>query len=154
MTVTTKAQVMHLIEQHHQDLQRLGVHRCGLFGSFVRNAMTDQSDVDIWVEFEMQQKNFDNFMNLCFLLEEIFGRNFDLVTRESLRCLDVAFGEDTSRIRKDHAPRNMTLLRRLALNLLRREPSKGSLAMKRYRAGLDDQFLLDILAANLDANSA
>lgn len=64
-------------------------------------------------------------------------------------CLDVIFHEDASRIRKDHAPRNMSLLRRLALNLLRQEPSKGSLAMKRYRAGLDDQFILQILNANM-----
>ena len=71
-------------------------------------------------------------------------------------CLDVVFKEDASRIRKDHAPRNMSLLRRLALNLLRQEPSKGSLAMKRYRAGLDDQFMLQILGAKLphfDAHS-
>lgn len=64
-------------------------------------------------------------------------------------CLDVVFNEDASRIRKDHAPRNMSVLRRLALNLLRQEPSKGSLAMKRYRAGLDDQFMLQILSANI-----
>lgn len=71
-------------------------------------------------------------------------------------CLDVVFKEDASRIRKDHAPRNMSLLRRLALNFLHQEPSKGSLAMKRYRAGLDDQFMLRILSANmpqLDAHS-
>ncbi|WP_008308258.1 nucleotidyltransferase family protein [Leptolyngbya sp. PCC 6406] len=84
MAVTTKEQVIHLIEEHHQDLQRLGVHRCGLFGSFVRNAMTEQSDVDILVEFEPQQKTFNNFMDLCFFLEKILGRNVDLVTRESL----------------------------------------------------------------------
>lgn len=71
-------------------------------------------------------------------------------------CLDVVFNEDASRIRKDHAPRNMSVLRRLALNLLRQEPSKGSLAMKRYRAGLDDQFMLQILSASMplfDAHS-
>jgi predicted transposase YbfD/YdcC len=71
-------------------------------------------------------------------------------------CLDVVFQEDASRIRKDHAPRNMSVLRRLALNLLRQEPSKGSLTMKRYRAGLDDQFMLQILSANIlqsDAHS-
>jgi predicted transposase YbfD/YdcC len=33
-------------------------------------------------------------------------------------CLDVVFAEDDSRIRKDHAPRNMSLLKRLALNLV------------------------------------
>lgn len=64
-------------------------------------------------------------------------------------CLDVVFKEDASRIRKDHAPRNLSVLRRLALNLLRQEPSKGSLAMKRYRAGLDDQFMLQILSVSI-----
>lgn len=64
-------------------------------------------------------------------------------------CLDVVFNEDASRIRKDHAPRNISVLRRLALNLLRQEPSKLSLAMKRYRAGLDDRFMLQILAPHL-----
>lgn len=61
-------------------------------------------------------------------------------------CLDVVFSEDDSRIRKDHSPRNMTILRRLALNLLRQDTAKGSLKMKRYRAGLDNNFLLQILS--------
>lgn len=61
-------------------------------------------------------------------------------------CLDVIFAEDNSRIRKDHAPRNMTILKRLALNLLRQDNSKGSLKMKRYQAGLNNNFLLQILS--------
>ena len=61
-------------------------------------------------------------------------------------CLDVVFAEDDSRIRKDHAPRNMSILRRFALNLLRQDTSNGSLKMKRYRAGLDNTFLLQILS--------
>ncbi len=63
-------------------------------------------------------------------------------------CLDVIFSEDDSRIRKDHAPRNMTILKRLALNLIRQDSSKGSLKMKRYQAGLDNNFLLKILSAS------
>lgn len=61
-------------------------------------------------------------------------------------CLDVVFSEDDSRIRKDHAPRNMTILKRLALNLLRHDNSQGSLKMKRYQAGLNNNFLLQILS--------
>ena len=61
-------------------------------------------------------------------------------------CLDVVFAEDDSRIRKDHAPRNMTILKRLALNLLRQDNSKGSLKMKRYQAGLNNNFLVQILS--------
>ena len=60
-------------------------------------------------------------------------------------CLDVTFAEDRSRIRKDHAPRNMSLLRRLSLNLLRQETSKLSLKLKRYKAAMDNQFLLKVL---------
>jgi predicted transposase YbfD/YdcC len=69
-------------------------------------------------------------------------------------CLDVVFREDASRIRSGHAPRNLSVLRRLALNLLRQEPSKASLMMKRYRAGLDDQFMLAILSAGLASDTA
>jgi len=37
--------------------------------------------------------------------------------------LDVAFNEDASRIRKDHAPENLSLIRHVALNLLRQDTS-------------------------------
>ena len=59
--------------------------------------------------------------------------------------LDVAFGEDQSRIRSGHGPENMGLLRRLALNLLKREPSKQSLTKKRYRAAMDNDFVIKML---------
>jgi predicted transposase YbfD/YdcC len=59
--------------------------------------------------------------------------------------LDVAFGEDQSRIRNGHGPENMGLLRRLSLNLLKREPSKQSLAKKRYRAAMDNDFVVKVL---------
>lgn len=59
--------------------------------------------------------------------------------------LDVTFAEDASRIRTAFAPHNMALLRRMALNLLKRDPSKGSLRQKRYQAALDDNFLLHLL---------
>ena len=61
-------------------------------------------------------------------------------------CLDVVFVEDDSRIRKDYAPQNMTILKRLALNSLRHDNSQGSLKMKRYKAGLSNHFLPQILS--------
>lgn len=59
--------------------------------------------------------------------------------------LDVVFAEDASRVRKGHAPANFALIRQLALNLLRHETSKGSITTKRFRAALDEQFLLKVL---------
>jgi predicted transposase YbfD/YdcC len=62
--------------------------------------------------------------------------------------LDVTFQEDQSRIRQGHGPENIGLLRRLSLNLLKREPSKQSLKQKRYRAAMDNDFLVKVLLAN------
>jgi len=60
--------------------------------------------------------------------------------------LDVSFGEDGARNRKDHGPANIAVLRRRALDVARRDTSKGSLTTKLKRAGWDDQFLLKVLA--------
>lgn len=59
--------------------------------------------------------------------------------------LDVVFREDDSRIRNDHAPENMTLIRKIALNLLTKETSKGSKKRKRLKAGWDNDFLIEVL---------
>jgi len=61
--------------------------------------------------------------------------------------LDVAFGEDDSRIRTGHAAHNLSLLRRMALNLLRRETTaKGGIAARRRQAGWNDRYLLKVLS--------
>ncbi len=61
--------------------------------------------------------------------------------------LDVIFHEDDSRIRKGHAPENMTTIRKIALNLLAKESSKGSKKAKRLKAGWDNDFLIRVLLA-------
>ena len=62
-------------------------------------------------------------------------------------CLDVAFDEDQSRIRSGHAPENMTLMRKIALNLLAKESSvKVGKKAKRLKAGWDNDYLLKVLA--------
>lgn len=62
--------------------------------------------------------------------------------------LDIAFHEDDSRLRRDHAPHNMALLRHIALNLLKRETSlKIGVKARRKRAGWDNGYLLKVLCA-------
>lgn len=65
--------------------------------------------------------------------------------------LDVTFCEDGSRVRQGYAAQNLALIRRLSVSLLKTEPSRQSLKQKRYRAGLDNNFLLSILEANIVA---
>jgi predicted transposase YbfD/YdcC len=60
--------------------------------------------------------------------------------------LDIAFREDESRIRKDHAPQNLPTLRHIALNLLKQDHSvKVGIAAKRKMAGWDNDYLLKVL---------
>lgn len=59
--------------------------------------------------------------------------------------LDVAFVEDAVRSRKDNAPQNLAIIRKLALNLVRQSSEKGSIKGKLKRAAWDDAFFLSIL---------
>lgn len=59
--------------------------------------------------------------------------------------LDVVFGEDGHSYARDHGPENMAVMRQLALNLVRRDTSKGSLKGKRKRAGWDEDYLAHLL---------
>jgi predicted transposase YbfD/YdcC len=64
--------------------------------------------------------------------------------------LDVAFREDESRIRNGNAAENFSLLRRLALNLIKQEKSsKRGTQVKRMRAGWDNDYLLTILTQKI-----
>lgn len=60
--------------------------------------------------------------------------------------LDVVFHEDANRARKDHAPDNLAVLRRLALNIIQTHPAPTSMRQKVKRAGWDDAFLIDLLS--------
>jgi predicted transposase YbfD/YdcC len=60
--------------------------------------------------------------------------------------MDVTFREDAMRLRTGNSPQNMIVLKNIALNLLKRDTSKGSLKQKRYRATLDDTFLHQLLS--------
>jgi predicted transposase YbfD/YdcC len=63
--------------------------------------------------------------------------------------LDVAFREDRSRIRMEHGPANFALIRHIALNLLRQEPSfKGSIKTKRLKAGWNNTYLAKVLCGD------
>ena len=59
--------------------------------------------------------------------------------------LDIAFREDESRVRKDHAPENLSVLRHIALNLLKQDLSKKlGIKNKRLVAAWNNDFLIHL----------
>jgi predicted transposase YbfD/YdcC len=61
-------------------------------------------------------------------------------------CLDVAFREDDSRVRKGHGPANLAIINRFALSLIKQDPfRKVGVKASRKRAGWDHDYLLHLL---------
>lgn len=79
-----KEALLALLTQNSGRVRSLGVKRLGLFGSYVRGDQSDESDVDLLVEFEKDKKSFDNFMALAFFLEDLLHRPVELVTPEAV----------------------------------------------------------------------
>ena len=77
--------IIQLINKNHKEIKKFGVKRLGLFGSYSINKQKPGSDIDLLVEFEKGKKTFDNYMDLKFYLEDIFGLNVDLVVKESIK---------------------------------------------------------------------
>jgi predicted nucleotidyltransferase len=74
------------LKEHEKFIrQKFGVIRIGIFGSFAREKERADSDLDVLVVFEEGQKTFDNYMDLKFYLEDLFGREVDLVTEKALK---------------------------------------------------------------------
>jgi len=79
-----KEEILKRIRENKDKIRSFGVKRIGISGLFVRGEEKEGSDVDVIVEFEEGNKNFDNFINLAFHLEDLLGRKVDLLTPEGI----------------------------------------------------------------------
>ncbi|HUT51833.1 MAG TPA: nucleotidyltransferase family protein [bacterium] len=75
--------IMATLQNNLDALRRHKVRKIGLFGSAARKEAGSGSDLDFLVEFE--EKSFDNYMDLKFFLEDLFGRKVDLVIEGTIK---------------------------------------------------------------------
>ncbi len=59
--------------------------------------------------------------------------------------MDMAFRDDDCRIRKDNAPANFTIVKHMALNILKKAKGKQSINIKRQKAAWDDDCLAELI---------
>ena len=82
---------MSIIDQHIDDLNRLcimyNVEKMYLFGSVLTQSFNNRSDIDFLVKFKDIDLStyFDNYMNFKSNLENLFGREVDLVEEQTLK---------------------------------------------------------------------
>ena len=82
--VQNKKDLLYLLNLNKDSLQNFGVKRLGLFGSFVRDQATDESDIDFLIELPKERKTMRNLSDLYDFLSSVTGRNIELVTPQSL----------------------------------------------------------------------
>ena len=76
---------MDTLRKEQTQIRQLGISSLGLFGSYARTEQTIKSDIDILIDFQADKYNYDNFINLCFLLDDLFkGKKVEVVTVNSL----------------------------------------------------------------------
>jgi predicted nucleotidyltransferase len=78
--------VSKLLREKRSTLDKLGVKSLALFGSAARGEIGPESDIDLLVEFSIPVGLFE-FVRLKLVLEQILGREVDLVTPDALRPL-------------------------------------------------------------------
>src|SRR5688572_20236302 len=81
----TRSHAQQVIAAHAGEIRRrFSVNELSLFGSTVRDEATDDSDIDILVDFQ-GKATLDLYMDLKFFLEDILGANVDLVTVHGMK---------------------------------------------------------------------
>lgn len=80
----TRDEILEALASQRPLLDRYGVSAVSLFGSVARGESTEDSDIDLLVEFS-RPIGLLQFVELKQLLEEVFGRPVDLVTPRALK---------------------------------------------------------------------
>ncbi len=72
------------LQQHEADLRRLGVEHLYMFGSTARGEASDDSDVDLFFDYQKGKLGVYELMDVKEYAASILGRKTDIMTRDSL----------------------------------------------------------------------
>jgi uncharacterized protein len=80
-----KEYILSTLKSKRADFSAIGIREVGLFGSYARNEQTEQSDIDILIDFDPEKETFDNYMAVYELLEKLFKNiKVEVVTKNGL----------------------------------------------------------------------
>lgn len=81
----TKQEIITLLKLNKKKMSNFGVSDIGLFGSYAREEQTDNSDIDILIDFNSENETYDNFIAVYDFLERVFkGVRVEMVTKNGL----------------------------------------------------------------------
>jgi uncharacterized protein len=80
--MTTKDSILSILKQYKSELSKFGVSSVGLFGSYRNDLQTIESDIDLLTDFDPEKENFDNYMVVYDIFENIFkNERVEIVTK-------------------------------------------------------------------------
>ncbi|MDI1232852.1 MAG: nucleotidyltransferase domain-containing protein [bacterium] len=83
--MTTKDNILNTLKLNKLLLKKFGISHVGLFGSYIRNEQSNESDIDLLIDFEPEKENFDNYMAVYDLFESLFkNEKIEVVTMKGL----------------------------------------------------------------------
>jgi uncharacterized protein len=81
----TKEYILNKIKSKKTEISRFGIKDIGLFGSYVRDEQSENSDIDILIDFEPDKENFDNYMAVYDIIERLFkNQRVEIITKNGL----------------------------------------------------------------------
>ena len=73
-----------ILKEHETELRQLGIKHLYLFGSTLRGEAREDSDVDLFFDYEKGKLGLYELMDLKEQASRILGRKADIMTRDSL----------------------------------------------------------------------
>jgi len=84
-----KEEVIRILRENMDKIREFGVKRIGIFGSVARDEADEESDIDFVVEFEENRGAMRDFIGLIDYLENLFGREIDLLTPSGIESIRI-----------------------------------------------------------------
>ena len=82
-----RAEAIARLREHQSELERLGIQHLYLFGSTARDEARDESDVDLFFDYEKGRLGLFELMDVKETATKILGRKADIMTRDSIHKL-------------------------------------------------------------------
>jgi uncharacterized protein len=82
-----RAEAIARLGEHQSELERLGIQHLYLFGSTARDEARDESDVDLFFDYEKGRFGLFELMDVKEATTRILGRKADIMTRDSIHKL-------------------------------------------------------------------
>lgn len=90
----TKEDILKKLRENIITIKKFGVKKIGIFGSCVKDEIEKDSDIDIVVEFKKGKATFKNVGRLVDFLENLFGREIDLLTPDGIESIRIKHVRD------------------------------------------------------------